>query len=71
METQEDKFKRLAEKRVTRILKDLELVGNLSNKKNYEYNETDVTKIINTLQKSLNNKKNKFELSKDKTGFKL
>jgi len=71
METQEDKFKRLAEKRVTRILKDLELVGNLSNRKNYDYSESDVTKIINTLQKSLNNVKNKFELSKDKTGFKL
>ena len=32
-----DKFLELANKRVSRAIKDIKLVGNLANRKNYEY----------------------------------
>ena len=36
-ETKNDKFRRLAMARGNRVLRDIELLGNLSNKNNYEY----------------------------------
>jgi len=71
MEHPRDKFVRLAEKRVTRVLKDIQLVGNLSNRKNYEYSEEDIKKIVYTIQKELNNLKIRFEMPPKKMDFKL
>ena len=39
------KFVELAEKRVTRAIKDLRLISNLSNRSNYSYSEEDVQKF--------------------------
>ena len=50
MSLKRDNFVRLAEARVTRAIDSLRIIGNLSNKSNYEYNEEDVKKIISTLQ---------------------
>ena len=36
-ETSNEKFKRLSEKRVTNLLRSLEILGNLSNTSNYKY----------------------------------
>jgi len=44
-----DNFKRLAEQRVNKAIKQLRLVGNLSNRSNYDYTEKDVEKIFSTL----------------------
>lgn len=55
-----ERFVELAEKRVTRAIKDLNLIGNLSNKSNYSYSEEDVDIIIKTLQKELNRTKERF-----------
>ena len=44
-----EKFVELAEKRVTKTLKDIRLIGNLSNKSNYSYSHEDVKKIYLTL----------------------
>ena len=44
------KFVELANKRVSRALKDLELVGNLANRRNYEYDEEQAKKIVKALQ---------------------
>ena len=55
-----EKFVTLAEKRVTRAIKDLRLIGNLSNRSNYSYKEEDVTKIINTLNKEIKMLKKRF-----------
>ena len=38
-------FVKLAENRVSRALKDIQLIGNLSNKSNYSYTDEDVKKI--------------------------
>lgn len=58
-----DKFIELAEKRVTKAIKDLRLIGNLSNPTNYSYTEEDVRKIISALQKELKILKQRFESS--------
>lgn len=56
-----EKFVDLAEKRVNKTLKDLKLIGNLSNKSNYVYTEQDVRKIYNVLKKGLEDMKARFE----------
>lgn len=70
METKRDKFVRLAEKRVNSVIKELDLIGNLSNKSNYDYTKDDVDKIMKTLKKSISDLESKFT-SKTKSNFKL
>ena len=60
-----DKFVTLAEKRVTKAIKSLRLIGNLSNKSNYSYDETDVKKIIGALEGEIRILKRKFTSGPD------
>lgn len=60
-----EKFVALAEKRVTKAIKNLRLIGNLSNKSNYSYNEKDVKKIIGALENEIKNVKQKFTTDSD------
>jgi len=60
-EADREKFVELAEKRVTRALKDLKLIGNLSNKSNYSYTKTDSDKIYKTLKQALDEMKGRFD----------
>lgn len=55
------KFVELAEKRVTRAIKDIRLIGNLSNKSNYSYTDQDVRKIIRALGMEIRKLKQRFE----------
>lgn len=55
-----EKFVALAEKRVVRAIKDLRLIGNLSNKSNYSYTDHDAKKIINALNNEIKTLKNRF-----------
>lgn len=55
------KFIDLAEKRVNRALKDIQLIGNLSNKSNYAYTDEDAQKIHRALRKAIDEMKTKFE----------
>jgi hypothetical protein len=57
----EKKFVELANKRVNRAIKDLRLIGNLSNKNSYEYSEAQANKIIRALQREMRTLKAKFE----------
>ncbi|KAB2454328.1 hypothetical protein F8160_11140 [Bacillus sp. CH126_4D] len=68
-----EKFKELAEKRVSDTLKKLQLIGNLANKNNYEYTDEQVKQIIDTLDSEIKSLKNKFiEESKQRsTEFKF
>ncbi len=61
MRDKRGRFIDLAEKRVTRVIKDLQLVGNLSNRQNYEYTETDVEKILGTLDRAVRELKRRFQ----------
>lgn len=55
------KFVELAEKRVTRAIKDIRLIGNLSNRSNYTYTEADVRKIMKALKGELDALKARFD----------
>lgn len=54
------KFVELAEKRVSRALNDLRLIGNLSNRSAYEFSDEDVRKIFRVLQREMDAAKSKF-----------
>lgn len=56
-----NKFISLAENRVTRAIKDIRLVGNLSNRNNYEYSEEDVDKIFSALEAEVRALKKRFQ----------
>tara|TARA_B100000963_G_C22538514_1_gene631042 strand:- start:504 stop:839 length:336 start_codon:yes stop_codon:yes gene_type:complete len=55
-----DKFKKLAESRVNTVIKNLKLIGNLSNKSNYEYNENDLKKINSAISREFKTMKERF-----------
>ena len=61
------KFVELAEKRVNRAIKDLRLIGNLSNRSAYDFSEEDIRKIFRVLQKELDTSKGQFSRG-DKSG---
>lgn len=73
MSVKRDKFVSLAEKRVTKTIKDIRLIGNLSNKNNYSYEEKDVRKIISTLEDEVKTLKARFAADdvKSEVTFKL
>lgn len=62
------KFVELAEKRVTRTIKDIRLIGNLSNRGNYEYSDEDILKIYRTLSDELKTMKARFQRRGKKGG---
>jgi hypothetical protein len=68
MESKEDKFKRLANSRVNNAIKQLDLIGNLSNTASYQYSNKDVRKMINALNSKIREVDLKFQknLSQDK-----
>lgn len=67
------KFVELANNRVNRTIKDLRLIGNLSNRASYEYTEEDARKILRVLQRELEDLKLRFrgEDQNDDTLFSL
>ncbi len=60
-EPKADRFKRLAEKRVNRVIRDMRLVGNLANRNNYAYTPEQVGRILAALKKELGELRDKFE----------
>lgn len=60
MRDKRDKFVGLAEARVTRTIKDIRLIGNLSNKNSYTYASKDIKLIFRTLQKEIDAAKARF-----------
>ena len=58
--TKNERFKRLAELRGNRIIKDLRLLSNLSNKSNYAYNEEEVRVIFSAIDDELKMTKQSF-----------
>lgn len=71
MESKEDKFKRLANARVNNAIKQLDLIGNLSNSSSYDYTDDEVRKIMSTLNQKVKEVSFKFQESLKKEKFKL
>jgi hypothetical protein len=70
-ESKKDRFKRVAEKRTNNIIKTLKLLGNCSNKGNYEYTKTQVDLIFKAIEKELKITKNQFHKENNNKEFKL
>lgn len=66
-ENDREKFVKLAQSRVNKTIKDIQLIGNLSNRSNYDYTEEDVAKIFRALTDELTACKKRFELSRRKS----
>jgi hypothetical protein len=66
-ESPHDRFRRLAQKRVVRTIKDIRLIANLSNRNNYEYSGEEIDKIFRALDRELKLARTKFE-SKSRDG---
>ena len=63
METKREKFVRLAEARTNKIIDMIRLLGNCSNKSNYDYTDADIQKIFTAIDKEIKNTKLKFSVS--------
>ena len=66
------KFVELAQKRVNKAINSLRLIGNLSNKNNYTYQEQDVDRIFQALESEIRRVKTRFATaSSSKNEFRL
>ena len=70
METRKEKFVRLATYRTNLVLEKLRILGNLSNKTNYDYTDEEVNKIFTAIDSQLRIAKARFT-GKRKKEFKL
>ena len=57
-------FQRLAEARTNKVLAAINNLSKLSNRQNYDYNDKEVSQIINCLKKEINSLENKFNSQK-------
>ena len=72
MSYKRERFVELAEKRVNRTIKDIQLIGNLSNKNNYQYSDSDIEMIVKALENEIREMKIKFKPTKTSaSSFKL
>lgn len=55
-----EKFVELAEKRVNNAIKQIQLIGNLSNTGNYEFHEADYQKIFRAIDAEVREMKRRF-----------
>jgi len=60
-ETKADRFKRVATRRTLKVLEALRILGNCSNRSEYEYTEEDVRKIFSAIEKQLADVKARFK----------
>jgi|TARA_A100001388_G_scaffold249087_1_gene209560 hypothetical protein len=60
LKSKREKFVELANKRVTSAIDKLRLIGNLSDKRYYEFTDKDTKQIFDALSKELNSIKTKF-----------
>ena len=69
-ETRSKRFRRVATRRTNNILRQIQVLGNCSNKSSYSYTEEDIQKIFSAIEKELrtvkarfaNRQKNRFHL---------
>ncbi len=66
-----DRFKRVAGKRTNRIIEQIRLLGNCSNRSNYEYTEEDVKKIFSVIETELRDAKSKYQPRTQNKKFEL
>lgn len=71
-ETREERFKRIASRRVQDTLNKMRLLGNCADRVNYSYNDEQVRKIFSTIDAELKRIRSLYNKSKSKDDkFKL
>lgn len=68
MRDKREKFVELTNNRVNRVIKDLRLIGNLSNRSAYDYTEDDVRQIMRALQQEVESVRSRFARPGEKSG---
>lgn len=63
MNEKRERFVRVAESRTNKIIEMIRLLGNCSNKSNYEYDEKDISRIFDVIKRELNDSQAKFKIS--------
>jgi hypothetical protein len=71
METKNEKFIRLAEARVNSVIQKIQLIGNLSNRRNYDYSEKEVNELFKAIEVELQRAKKLFEVEVSKENSKF
>lgn len=71
MDEKRERFVRIAENRTNKILEQIRLLGNCSNKHNYSYTDEDIKKIFSVIENELKETKIKFTSHANKERFKL
>ncbi len=71
MQEKRERFVRIAEKRTNKILEQIRLLGNCSNKHNYSYSDEDIRKIFSVIENELKEAKIKYASQSNKEKFKL
>lgn len=70
-ETKRERFQRIATNRTNRIMDQLRLLGNCSNRSNYEYTDDEVKKIFTAIEGELRAQKARFTSSPKSERFTL
>ena len=71
-EKKRERFVRIVERRVNLVLDNLDSIGKCSNRRNYEYSNSDVNKIFNEIELKVKEIKSMFkETQKNKKRFSL
>ena len=68
------RFEKVASTRVQKIINLLDLLGNCSNKNNYDFSEKDVDLMFSEINRALKDTKNRFDFAlnkKENKGFKF
>jgi hypothetical protein len=60
-ETKAERFERIAERRVNEALRSLRLLGNLADRRNYEYTEEQVCLLLNAIDQEYKGLRSKFK----------
>ena len=60
-ESRDQKFRRVAERRVNVLLDKIRLLGQLSDRRNYEYTDAQVSKIFRAIDEELKAARTKFQ----------
>lgn len=64
------RFENVAGKRVLAIIEKITILGNCSNKNNYDYNEQDIKKMFNAIKTELKNTEYRFLSELNSKGLK-
>ncbi|WP_322795357.1 hypothetical protein [Tepidiforma sp.] len=65
-ETKAERFRRLAETRTNAVIEKIRLLGNLSNRANYEYTDEEVELMFAAIDEALRNSRARFRMERPK-----